>query len=234
MSIKYGQFCPVAKASEVIGERWTLLLIRELLLGESRFNDLQRGLSQMSPTLLAKRLKQLVDYGLVIKKEQKGKRHSEYFLTAAGKELAPIIMGLGEWGARWSRGLMDDDELDVELLMNEFRRRIDTDKLPSGRTTISFKYPGLRDFSSWWVVIEENGSRELCVSNPGHEVDIQIHCDLRTMIEIWAGDTTVAAAKRNGNLKVSGNPILTRTFSTWLGTSLLSHIRPVEERLKES
>ncbi|MDQ8199896.1 winged helix-turn-helix transcriptional regulator [Pelagicoccus enzymogenes] len=226
MSIQYGQFCPIAKAAEVIGERWTLLLIRELLLGESRFNDLQRGLSQMSPTLLAKRLKQLEEAGLLIKKQSHGKRHAEYFLTASGRELAPVIMGLGEWGARWARGLMDDDELDVELLMNDFRRRIDTDKLPAGRTTIQFHFPSLREFSSWWVVLQENGNRDLCIRHPGHEVDVQIRCDLRTMIEIWAGDTTIPAAKRSGSLKVTGNPVLTRTLSSWLGISLLSHIRP--------
>ncbi|MDQ8204294.1 helix-turn-helix domain-containing protein [Pelagicoccus sp. SDUM812003] len=228
MSLKYGQFCPIAKAAEVIGERWTLLLIRELLLGETRFNELQRGLSQMSPTLLAKRLKQLVDCGLVIKKELQGKRHSEYFLTAAGRELGPIVMSLGEWGARWARGQMDDEELDVELLMTDFKRRIDTDQLPAGRTVIHFIFPSLEMFAHWWIVIEENGARELCIDNPGKEVDVTLRCNLRTMTEIWAGDTTIAKARRDGLLKVTGNPVLARSVSKWLCSGLLSKIRPAD------
>lgn len=226
MSIKYGQFCPIAKAAEIIGERWTLLLVRELLLGETRFNDLQRGLSQMSPTLLTKRLKQLVDSGLVMKKEIRGKRHSEYYLTAAGRELGPIVMSLGEWGARWARGQMGDDELDVELLMQDFRRLIDIEQLPAGRTVIRFTYPELNEFSHWWIVIEENGKRELCIDNPGKEVDVSFRCSLRTMVEIWAGDTTLSKAKKAGLLHVAGNPVLVRTASKWLRTSLVSSIRP--------
>lgn len=226
MSIKYGQFCPVAKAAEVIGERWTLLIIRELLLGSTRFNELQRGLSQMSPTLLAKRLKQLVDVGLIIKKEQHGRRHSEYLLTPSGRELEPIVMGLGEWGARWARGLMNDDELDVELLMIEFRRRIDSTQIPEGRSVIHFTFPELNEFSNWWIVIEESGERELCVNNPGTEIDIHLRTNLRTMTEIWAGDISISKAKRDGLLHVSGNPVYSRSLSKWLRLGLLSHIKP--------
>ena len=108
MSIQYGQFCPITKAAEVLGERWTILIVRELLLGTTRFNELQRALSQISPSLLTKRLVQLQDYGLVIKKEIPAQRRSEYYLTAAGKELKPVVMGLGEWGSRWARGQMED------------------------------------------------------------------------------------------------------------------------------
>ena len=229
MTIKYGQFCPIAKAAEIIGERWTLLLVRELLLGSTRFNDLQRGLSQMSPTLLAKRLKQLVDAGIVIKKELQGKRHAEYYLTASGRELESVVKGLGVWGARWARGQMDDDELDVELLMTDFRRRLNRDELPTGRTIIHFHFPELSSFAHWWIVVEENGDRELCIQNPGAEVDVHLKSDLRTMTEVWAGDTTIADAKRNGKLSVSGNPVLSRSVSRWLGIGLLSEVRPAHE-----
>ena len=113
------QFCPIAKAAEVIGERWTLLILRELLLGTTRFNDFQRALSQISPTLLTKRLNQLNEDGLLIKKQPEP-RKTEYHPTAATRELAPVIMGLGEWGMKWARGQMTDEEMDVELLMLEF------------------------------------------------------------------------------------------------------------------
>ncbi len=116
MSIRYGQICPVSKAAELLGERWTLLIIRELVLGTTRFNDFQRALSQISPTLLTKRLNQLEEAGLVVRKTMPNQRRIEYHPTAASKELKPIILGLGEWGMRWARGQMNDDELDVEML----------------------------------------------------------------------------------------------------------------------
>ena len=116
MSIRYGQICPVSKTAELLGERWTLLIVRELVLGTTRFNDFHRALSQISPSLLTKRLKELEEAGLVIRKTIPNQRRTEYFPTAACKELKPIILGLGKWGMRWARGQMNDDELDVEML----------------------------------------------------------------------------------------------------------------------
>lgn len=225
MSIKYNQFCPIAKAAEVLGERWTILIIRELLLGSTRFNDLQRGLSQISPTLLTKRLNQLVDDDLVIKKRVHGQRRVEYHLTAAGRELLPIVIGLGEWGMRWARGQMSDDELDVELLMFDLHRRIDLDQLPGGRTVVRFVFRGLDKFGHWWIVLED-GNRELCIQNPNKGVDLTITTDVRTMTEIWAGDATMAKARREDRFSVSGSPVLDRTLSAWLLPGLLSHVRP--------
>ena len=226
MSIAYGQFCPIAKAAEVLGERWTILIIRELLLGASRFNELQRALSQMSPTLLTKRLTQLQDYGLVMKREQPGQRRTEYFLTAAGKELQPVVVGLGEWGARWARGQMEDDDLDVELLMIDFRRRLNADALPGGSQIIRFTFEGLPVYPHWWIVVDDKGDSELCVDNPGKPADVTLISNLRTMTEIWAGDTTLRAAKAAGDLKISGNPVLVRTAASWLGIGLFAEVRP--------
>ena len=225
MSIQYGQFCPIAKAAEIIGERWTLLILRELLLGSTRYNELQRALSQISPTLLSKRLAQLEDHGLLLKRAVSGAKRFEYQLTPSGRQLEPVLMGLGEWGMRWARGQMTDDELDVELLMTEFKRRSDTDQLPSGRVVVKFYYPELDQFSVWWIVFEEDGSRELCVNNPGKETDLTITADLRAMTEIWAGDLTVNQAKKAGRLKLAGNPVIGRTLSSWLGISLLAHVK---------
>jgi DNA-binding HxlR family transcriptional regulator len=226
MSIRYGQFCPVAKAAEVLGERWTILIVRELLLGSTRFNDLQRALAQISPTLLTKRLNQLQDCGLVIRKNLPAQKRTEYHLTAAGRELLPVVVGLGEWGMKWARGQMSDDELDVELLMHDFSRRIDGTQLPGGRTVIKFAFTGLANFAHWWVVLEENGERDLCVDDPGKEVDIQIRSDLRTLTEIWAGDTEIRTAKKDGRLLLSGNPVLVRTLPSWLRIGMFAHVRP--------
>jgi|UniRef100_UPI004049E73E DNA-binding HxlR family transcriptional regulator len=226
MSIQYGQFCPIAKAAEVLGERWTILIVRELLLGTTRFNELQRALSQISPSLLTKRLVQLQDYGLVIKKEIPAQRRSEYYLTAAGKELKPVVMGLGEWGSRWARGQMEDNDLDVELLMIDLQRRIDTDALPAGPQVFRFTFDGLNVYPHWWIVLDGNGGRELCVDNPGKPADVSIVTNLRTMTEIWAGDTSIREAKNAGTLRVSGNPVLLRTISSWLRSGMFSDVRP--------
>ena len=232
MSIRYGQFCPVAKAAEVLGERWTILIIRELLLGTTRFSDLQRALSQISPTLLTKRLNQLQDCGLVIRKKLPEQRRTEYHLAPAGRELLPVVVGLGEWGMKWARGQMSDDELDVELLMHDFNRRIDETQLPGGRTVIKFVFSGLSRFAHWWIVLEENGERELCVNNPGKGMDIELRSDLRTMTEIWAGDMEIRTAKKDGRLQLSGNPVLIRTLSSWLRIGMFANVRPHSDALR--
>ena len=226
MSIRYGQFCPVAKAAEILGERWTILILRELLVGTKRFSDFQRALSQISPTLLTKRLNQLEECGLVIRKKIPELRRTEYHLALAGRQLGPIVLGLGEWGMKWARGQMTDDELDVEMLMADFTRRIDATQLPGGRTVIQFVFTGLSKFERWWIVIEEDGARELCVENPRKETDIQICSDVRTMVEIWAGDTEIRAAKKEGRLQLQGHPALIRTLSSWLRGCLYAHVRP--------
>jgi DNA-binding HxlR family transcriptional regulator len=225
MSIKYGQFCPIAKAVEMLGERWTLLIIRELLMGSTRFSDFQRTLSLISPTLLTKRLGQLVDYGLVTRKRSQGGKRVEYFLTASGKELGPIVTQLGVWGMRWARGQMTDDELDVELLMHDLCRRMDPDTLPDGGTVLHFAFTGLDHFPLWWIVIEDR-KPELCVNHPGRDVDLTIRTDIRTMVSIYAGDVPLAAARRDGRLTVTGSSLLSRTMSRWLPLAILAHVRP--------
>jgi DNA-binding HxlR family transcriptional regulator len=226
MSIRYGQICPVSKAAELLGERWTLLIIRELVLGTTRFNDFQRALSQISPTLLTKRLNQLEEAGLVVRKTMPNQRRIEYHPTAASKELKQIILDLGEWGMRWARGQMNDNELDVEMLMYDLQRRIDTDQLPGGRMVIKFCFRGLPKFGHWWIVIEPDGKRVLCVHNPRVPVDIELITDLRTMSHVWAGDMDIRMAKDTGQLELKGNPILIRTISSWLRPGTFAHIRP--------
>jgi DNA-binding HxlR family transcriptional regulator len=225
MNNRYGQFCPIAKAAEVLGERWTILIIRELLAGTTRFNDLQRGLAQISPTLLTKRLTQLEDCGLLVRKKLSAQRRIDYHLTAAGRELKPAVMALGKWGMKWARGRMSDDELDVELLMIDFSRRLDATQLPAGKTVIQFIFSGLSKFDRWWIVVEGSGERELCVENPRHAPDIQLRSDVRTMVEIWTGDTEIRTAVRDGRLQVSGDASLVRTIATWLRIGLLAGVK---------
>jgi len=222
----YGQFCPVAKATEIVGERWTLLILRELLLGTCRFNDFQRALSRVSPTLLNKRLKSLEERGIILKKKISGQKGHEYRLTASGKELAPLIETLAVWGMRWARGQMTDEELDVEFLMWEMQRRLQTQHLPAGETVICFTFADLKKFSHWWLVVYDD-EVDLCTRDPGKDVDIYISATVRALAEVWRGDVGLRQAIADGNIKTHGLRTLERTLPNWLGLCLYKDVQPV-------
>ena len=224
----YAQFCPVAKAAEILGEKWTLLIVRELLMGGTRFNELQRGLGLISPTILTKRLNDLGEAGVLIKKKIPGQRGHEYLLTAMGRELLPIVMQLGEWGMRWARGAMQEKDLDVELLMLYLQRSIKPEALPGKETVVRFKFSDLKRLSDWWLLI--NGSSiDVCVQDPGRDVDIYFGTDLRTMIQVWMGDLSYRAAMADGRMKIVGPSALTRDIKSWLAPHTLADIRPARE-----
>jgi len=222
--VDYGQFCPVAKATELIGERWTLLIIRELVLGTHRFSDFQRALSRISPSLLSKRLNDLEKAGIVIKKAQHGRKGYEYFLTPAGRQLSPVIEHLATWGMRWARGQLSDDELDVDFLMWEIQRRLDTRALPDGETVLCFIFDELEQFESWWVVIQD-GEVDLCTRNPGKDVDLYISSTVRTMVEVWEGDLELNSAIRKNLVKPNGNRQLIKTLPEWFGICLYADVQ---------
>lgn len=228
---EYGQFCPVAKATELLGEKWMLLILRELLLGTHRYNDFQRALSRISPTLLTRRLKQLEAAGLIVRKPQQGRKGFEYFLTPAGKDLAPLVEHLAIWGMRWARSQLDEDELDVEFLMWDIQRRLQTDQLPDGETVLCFIFDGLAQFKSWWLVVN-SGEVDLCTENPGKDVDLYLKMSLRDLISIWYGDIDIQKAMRNGMIKTQGNLQLEKTLPDWLGISLYADIKSGDPQTK--
>ena len=220
----YGQFCPVAKATEVIGEKWTVLVVRELLLGTTRFNEFQRALSRMSPTLLAKRLRHLEECGIVIRRKLSGQKGYEYRLTAAGKELGPLIEVLAVWGMRWARGQLTDDELDVEFLMRELQRRLQTEHLPDGETVICLMFGELTKHRTWWLLVDGDVV-DLCNEDPGKDVDLYISSRVRTIVEVWEGDLDMRTALRNGSIKATGSRHLIRTIPDWFGVCLYKEVR---------
>ncbi len=222
---EYGQFCPVSKAAEILGEKWTLLIIRELLLGATRFNQIQRGMSKISPTVLNKRLDTLQKHGLIVQKRIPEQRGYEYQLTEAGRELYPIVLKTAEWGMRWVRGRMTDKELDVQLLMSDIQRRINPNKLPSGQTVIQFSFTDLEQYNKWWIKIQ-NKEVDLCTENPGTEVDVYFTCNLRTLTEVWMGDVSIQQARSEKDLKIVGSSMYTKNIQSWLGLYLLAEIRP--------
>ena len=215
----YGQFCPVAMAAEVICARWTPLILRELLCGSTRFNDLRRGVPRMSPTLLSKRLKELEQAGVIETKPTGQAGIVEYRLTQAGQELRPIVMSLGIWGQRWVETQLSLKNLDPSLLMWDMRRSLDLTPMPPRRCTIQFHYPELPTARQhFWLVID-NRLVDLCPVDPGYEVDLFVETSLRTMTAIWMGLTNVQAEMDAGRMELSGDKTLARSMQQWLGLS---------------
>ena len=224
----YGQFCPIAKAMEILGEKWTLLIVRELLMGGTRFNELQRGLTHISPSLLTKRLATLESEGLLVKRKIPGQKGYEYFPTESCKELMPVMEQVGQWGMRWARNAMTEDDFDLELLMVYMERSIDPAKLPGRETVIRVNFTDVQEFSTWWIVVQGE-DLDVCVHDPGKEVDIYINVDLRTMCEVWMGDVTYRKAQADGNLQLLGDPALTRGIGQWLTPSIFAGIAPAKD-----
>ena len=223
----YGQFCPVSMAAEILCSRWTVVLLREMLCGSTRFNDLRRGLPRMSPTLLSKRLKELELAG-VIRSVPTGAGLSEYVLTEAGEDLRPIIIGIGSWGQRWVESRLSLRNLDPTLLMWDMRRNLSTNPLPPRRCTIPFVYPELQPtHRNYWLVVE-SGDVDLCQTDPGFEVDLLVTSSLRTMTSIWMGLTRLEAEVRAGRVQLDGDPAVGRSMQAWLK---LSTFAPIERRV---
>jgi DNA-binding HxlR family transcriptional regulator len=220
----FGQFCPVAMASEVLTERWTPLVIRELLCGSTRFNDLRRGVPLMSPSLLSKRLKTLERVG-VIERRATGGQAVEYVLTPAGEELRPIIESMGVWGQRWARGDVGARQMDASLLMWDIHRNLVTELLPSERVVVHFHLAGSIDKKSrFWLVLQD-GKADVCLADPGYDIDVTVEGHVRTMVDYWMGHIEFADAVRSGDLEVTGPRRLVRALPTWFGRSLFA---PVE------
>lgn len=217
----YGQFCPVSMASEILCSRWTTLVLREMLCGSTRFNDLRRGVPKMSPALLSKRLKELTQAGIVTA-SRKANGVVEYQLSESGEDLRPLIVGLGSWAQRWIDSRHSLRNLDPSLLMWDMRRRLDASRFPNRRCTIQFLYPELsRPQKSWWLVVDE-GSVDLCSFDPGHELNLLVRSSLRTMTSIWMGLTTVKKELEIGQVEIEGEPALASSMHQWLGLSLFA------------
>ena len=223
----YGQFCPVAKACEVIAERWTPLVLRELLCGSRRFNDLRRGVPLMSSSLLSQRLKELEWAGVIERQSEEGEeRKSGYYLTDAGEALRPIIESLGAWGHQFTRSDMKGDDLDAGLLMWDIRRRVSIADMPSGRFVVHFELSGAPRSKKFWWLVKDDEDIDLCLKDPGYDVDLTILTDLRTMTQVWMGDVKVSEALRSKKLNLEGTTTVQRGIGRWLGLSFFAPIKP--------
>jgi DNA-binding HxlR family transcriptional regulator len=221
MGSSYHQFCPVAKAMELLDERWTMLIVRELVTGSQHFNDLRRGVPRMSPTLLSKRLHQLVRAGIA-DREADGSQ-VRYVLTEAGQELRPVVEALGAWGVRWM-GELGDEDLDPKLLLWDMHRNIDHDAVPTGRTVIQFTFPDVpAKTRNWWLVITP-GQADVCDADPGHPVAVTVTVGLRPMCQIWRGDLGWPEALRSGAIQINGPQPLRQAMPHWFTLSAFAAI----------
>lgn len=218
----YGQFCSIAKALEIVGERWTLLILREMICGSARFNEIHRGLPRISPSLLAKRLTDLEKAGVIQKIQTTG----GYELAQAGWELKPMVEALGVWGQRWVRGQLSDEDLDPDLLMWDIRRRMNIEAMPKSRICLCFEFTDApKNAALYWLVKSDEGV-ELCITDPRYDVDLYITTDVRTMTQVWNGDIRISTAIESGEIDLHGPKSLVRAFPTWLQLNLFAGIEP--------
>jgi DNA-binding HxlR family transcriptional regulator len=221
MGASYSQFCPVAKAMELLDERWTLLVVRELVIGSEHFNELRRGLPRMSPSLLSRRLQQLVRAGVITRQEADGE--VRYRLTEAGEELRPVVEALGTWGTRWIPDLADPD-LDPKLLLWDMHRNIDHDRAPSRRTVVAFEFDDVEaGLARWWLVIA-SGDVDVCDDDPGDEPVAVVQTSLRALTEVWRGDRTWASVLGDESMRVLASSEVARALPSWFLLSTFASV----------
>ncbi|WP_137123417.1 winged helix-turn-helix transcriptional regulator [Segeticoccus rhizosphaerae] len=221
----YGQFCPIAKAMELFDQRWTMLVMREVVTGSSRFNEIRRGVPKISPALLSTRLRQLQRAGLIERLDGHG--HIDYEPTAAGRELGEVLETIGRWGTRWI-GEIGDEDLDPHLLLWDMRRRVELEELPARRVVVEFVFtdltgPGAR----WWAVLDRADRVrpvDVCDDDPGFGVDLLLTTTLRTLTHIWRGDRDWSAAVRAGDLLVTGPRSLVQALPRWFTLSMFAGV----------
>ena len=224
MQAGFGQFCPIALASEVLTQRWMTLIARELLAGSTRFNEIRRGVPKISASLLKQRLETLEHAGIVRKRRAASGAH-DYVLTDAGRELRPILGGLGEWGQRWARDIKPED-LDPGWLVWSMHRRMNVAQMPRGRTVIQIEFTDAPRGRYFWLVAKD-GEVDVCLKPTGHAVDLTVRCRVRTLAEVWRGLRPLKAAIRMGAIELRGAGALRKSFPSWL---LLSAYAPIERR----
>ncbi len=214
----YHQFCPVAMASEVLCKRWTVILLRELLAGSTRFNDLRKGVPRMSPALLSTRLKELARAGILERRATPERKVFDYLLTEAGRDLRGVVMGIGIWGQRWVEAQVSLKNLDPSLLMWDMRRNLDPTPMPDRKCVVQFLYPELpKARRNYWMIVTPPDDVDLCSVDPGFDIDLYVTTDLQTMTAIWMGVSKVRREIEAGRLVLTGDRGLARRMQTWLG-----------------
>jgi len=220
----YGQFCSVARALDLLGERWTLLVVRELLSGSTRFNDVRRGIPRISRTMLAARLRELVDADVITR--NRGDDGPVYALTEAGRELASAVRDLGTWGQKWLPRTLPAEELDVDALVWDIRRRIRADDLPATPIVARIEVSEVRRRAGVRYLLLRRNEVSLCAENPGFPEELRIVGSLRTLTAWWRGDISLANARSSG-MVIEGRREWVRAFPNWFERYLFADVAPV-------
>lgn len=215
---EYGQYCPVARATEILADRWTPLIVRELLAGIHHFNELDRGLPGISRELLAERLRRLERTGVVVRHSGSHGHQTEYRLTPAGLELQQVIDVVGGWGARWAFGDPRPSELDPIVLLWWMRRRVHQDRLPDRRVVVQFDFRGGTRPGSYWLILTR-ADVSVCLQHPRFDIDVRLNADLATFYRVWLGRQSLAEALREGRVRLDGLPALVKGFWRWFAWS---------------
>ena len=210
---RYGQYCPVARAAEILADRWTVLIVRELLADINHFNELERGLPHMSRALLAERLRRLERSGVLERRVLPRGKHTEYRLTLAGRELQRLIDVLGDWGARWAFGDPRPNELDPVILLWWMRRRVALDVIPRRRVVIEFNFRGGLRKKNWLLI--EPTDVSVCLKHPGFEIDVIVTANIMAFYRVWLGRLTLSEALRTEQIRLDGSPADLRAFPQW-------------------
>ena len=222
--VSYGQFCPIAKAADLFCERWTPLIIRDLAAGATRFSELQRGVPLMSPTLLSNRLKHLIAEGIVEQRPRPGMKGSTYHLTQAGEEFVPIVNLLGTWGQRWTRRTLEANEIDLSLLIWTLERGVNPDAFPRSPVIVRLELLDQPDAKRYWWFVNEPGRCQLCLENPGFNVDLYLACSLVDITYIVLGDLPLARALETDRLEAIGSRDTVSRVEMWLNLGPLSRV----------
>ncbi|MEQ8480639.1 MAG: helix-turn-helix domain-containing protein [Hoeflea sp.] len=229
----YGQYCPLSMAAEILGTRWTLLLLRELLEGSVQFNDIARGVPLISRSMLSQRLKELEAVGLITREAQGPGKPTHYRLTEAGQSLGPIVRSVAEWGQEWIDTKPSLEDVDTDFLMWDVRRNLRLPESLSSPFVLHFHFPDGPDGKTNHWLVYENGKIDICYIDPGHDVDVSIEAGVKDFTSVWMGWLSITQAQEEGRLFVDGPPSLTRDVPEWLGLSSVSAIakRPPEQRV---
>jgi DNA-binding HxlR family transcriptional regulator len=220
-----GSLCPAMASADIFGDKWTLLLLREMFLGTTRFGGFQKAIPRMSPSILSKRLKTLEAAEIIIRKSAPTGQATEYKLTRSGRELGPIVENMAIWGMRWRKRSIAAQDCDVGGFMWDFHRTLNTESLPDGETVILVQISDRTDLNTWWVIA--NGeSVDLCPQDPGHEVDVYLTATLANLVALWLGDMSVREAVEAKTVFLDGPRHLINAAQDWMAQSPLVGVKP--------
>ena len=224
----HAQYCPVARATETLRDRWTILIVREMLGGASGFNELQRGLPGISRSVLADRMRSLERAKVIERRTGPKGRTLEYRLTPAGRDLEPVVQAIGEWGATRSVTEPRPEELDPYLLTVWMARHVARQRLPPNRTVVQFDFRNPK--RRYWMVLEHS-EVSVCLQHPGFDADLEVIVDTAMLYRIYLGRAELGGAIRAGQLTMNGPHSLQRGFGHWFTWSAFApSSRSAQER----